>query len=314
MRNPYLRHFAVTVLALSLLGACTSSTDPGAIGVNRRQLLLVSSQTMENAASKNFLEINQKARAVGALVQGPQLDNLRRIAARLIAQVGVFRRDALNWNWQVSLINSKTVNACCMPGGKIVFFTGIIQKLNLTNDEIAAIMGHEIAHALREHSREQASEQMGLGVISGVAGIGASIMGVPSIGVDMGRSAMTYLITLPHSRQQETEADRIGLELMARAGYNPEAAVNVWRKMQAANSGSTPQFLSTHPSHGSRIKDLQALVPVVRPLYENALRNSRRQSALPNRGLPCQPVLLDNRLKETAFLIQTVHGPQRTNC
>jgi len=314
MRNSHPRHLAVTVLALLFLGACSSSTDPGAIGVNRRQLLLVSSQTMENAASKSFLEINQKARAVGALVQGPQLDNLQRIASRLIAQTGVFRKDALNWRWQISLINSKTVNACCMPGGKIVFFTGIIQKLNLTNDEIAAIMGHEIAHALREHSREQASEQMGLGVISGVAGIGASIAGVPSIGVDLGRTAMNYLITLPHSRQHETEADRIGLELMARAGYNPEAAVNVWRKMQTANSGSPPQFLSTHPSHSTRIKDLQALVPVVRPLYENALRNSRRQSGLINQGFPCQTVSLNNSSRKMASPVQTVYSPQRINC
>ena len=308
MRISSLKHLAVTALALSVLGACSSSTDPGAIGINRRQLLLVSSQTMENAASKSFSELNQKARATGALVQGPQLDNLQNIARRLIAQVGIFRKDALNWKWQISLINSKTVNACCMPGGKIVFFTGIIQQLNLTNDEIAAIMGHEIAHALREHSREQASEQVGLGVLSGVAGIGASIAGVPSIGVDLGKSAMNYFITLPHSRRQETEADRMGLELMARAGYNPEAAVNVWRKMQAANKGSTPQFLSTHPSHSTRIKDLQSFIPIVQPLYEDALRKSQKQ---PGRH---QPNSMNNKLSKTSSLFKMTHDPSRTRC
>ena len=308
MRNSSLRHLAVTALALSVLGACSSSTDPGAIGINRRQLLLVSSQSLEDSASKSFSELNQKARAAGALVQGPQLTNLQHIAVRLISETDVFRKDAQNWKWQVSLINSKTVNAFCMPGGKIVFYTGIIQQLNLTNDEIAAIMGHEIAHALREHSREQASTQMGLSILSGAASIGASIAGVPSIGIDAGKSAMNYLIVLPHSRQQETEADRIGLELMARAGYNPEAAVNVWRKMQAANQGSTPQFLSTHPSHSTRIKDLQSFIPIVKPLYEDALRKSPKQPG------QHQPTPMNNKHSKTLSLFKMTHDLSRTIC
>lgn len=265
-----LSHIILALLALCLLGSCASSTNPGAIGVNRKQLLLVSADSLNQAAAKSYTELNQKAQKAGALVQGPELDNLRAIASRLVAQVGVFRQDALRWKWQISLINSDELNAFCMPGGKIVFYTGIIRKLRLTNDEIAAIMGHEMAHALREHSREQASEQVGTGLLAGLAGAGASMLGLPSNTGQLSSQAMTYLVTLPHSRRHETEADQMGLELMARAGYDPEAAVNVWRKMQAASKGSPPQFLSTHPSHSTRIRDLQGLMPVVRPLYQQA--------------------------------------------
>ena len=260
-------HIALSLLALCLLETCASSTNPGAIGVNRKQLLLVSAESLEQSAAAGFAELNKKAQQAGALVQGAEANNLRAIAGRLVGQVGVFRQDALRWNWQVSLINSDELNAFCMPGGKIVFYTGIIRKLQLTNDEIAAVMGHEIAHALREHSREQASEQMGTSLLAGLAGAGASMLGLPSNSGQLGSQAMTYLVTLPHSRRHETEADQMGLELMARAGYNPEAAINVWRKMQAASKSNPPQFMSTHPSHSTRIRDLQSLLPVVQPLY-----------------------------------------------
>ena len=270
--HAFSRAFSVIplLLTLCLLSACASSTNPGAIGVNRRQLMLVSADSLNQAAAKSYTELNQKAQKAGALVQGPEADNLRAIAGRLVAQVGVFRQDALRWQWQVSLINSDELNAFCMPGGKIVFYTGIIRKLQLTNDEIAAVMGHEMAHALREHSREQASEQVGTGLLAGLAGAGASMLGLPSNTGQLSSQAMTYLVTLPHSRRHETEADQMGLELMARAGYNPEAAVNVWRKMQSASQGSPPQFLSTHPSHSTRIRDLQSLMPVVQPLYQQS--------------------------------------------
>ena len=257
---------ALALALLVLLDACTASTRPGAIGVTRKQLLLVPAQQVEQSAAATFATTARKAQASGTLVGGEEYNTLREIAGRLIAQVGVYRPDAQKWNWQVALINSKELNAFCLPGGKIVFYTGIIRTLKLTNAEIAAIMGHEMAHALREHGRERLSEQMGTKLLASAAGL----LGAPSTGVQLGQAAMTYLVTLPNSRQHETEADQMGLELMARAGYNPEAAVNVWRKMQSVEGSGVPQFLSTHPSHATRIQDLQKLMPVVMPLYQQA--------------------------------------------
>ena len=257
---------ALALALLILLDACTASTRPGAIGVTRKQLLLVPAQQLEQSAAATFATAARKAQASGALVEGEEYNALREIAGRLIAQVSVYRPDAQKWNWQVALINSKELNAFCLPGGKIVFYTGIIRTLKLTNAEIAAIMGHEMAHALREHGRERLSEQMGTKLLASAAGL----LGAPSAGVQLGQAAMTYLVTLPNSRQHETEADQMGLELMARAGYNPEAAINVWRKMQNAEGSGVPQFLSTHPSHATRIQDLQKLMPVVMPLYQQA--------------------------------------------
>lgn len=251
---------------LVLLNACTTSTRPGAIGVTRKQLLLVPAQQLEQSAAATFATTARKAQASGALVGGEEYNALREIASRLIAQVGVYRPDAQKWKWQVALINSKELNAFCLPGGKIVFYTGIIRTLKLNDAEIAAIMGHEMAHALREHGRERLSEQMGTKLLASAAGL----LGAPSAGVQLGQAAMTYLVTLPNSRQHETEADQMGLELMARAGYNPEAAINVWRKMLRAEGSGVPQFLSTHPSHATRIQDLQKLMPVVMPLYQQA--------------------------------------------
>ena len=258
---------AVAMLLLVLLNACASTTQSGAVGANRKQLLLVSAESLNQAAAANFASTTQKAQASNALVQGPEADNLRNIAARLINQVGVFRQDARRWHWQVALINSPPINACCMPGGNIIFYTGILRTLQLNNDEIAAVMGHEIAHALREHAREQATTQVGTSLLKSAVNVAASLLGAPSATSTISDTAMTYLVTLPHSRQHESEADRMGLELMARAGYNPAAAPNVWRKMRAAGQGGNLAFMSTHPSHESRIKDLEALLPTVQPLY-----------------------------------------------
>lgn len=260
--------------ALGLIGACQTvqTTSAGAVGVERKQQMLVSSEEIDKGAAQAYAQELAKARDQGTLNRDQrQLERVRAISQRLIPQVRVFRADALQWDWQINVQSSKELNAYCMPGGKIMVYTGLIEKLDLTDDELSAVIGHEIAHALREHSRERISrayaQQLALAGVAAVAGVGGNTL-------DLANQVATVTFQLPHSREQEAEADRIGLELMARAGYNPQAAVSVWKKMATASSGAPPEFLSTHPSGTSRIADLEASLPRVMPLY-TAARGAR---------------------------------------
>ena len=192
---------------------------------------------------------------------------MQQIAKKLTPHTSVFRKDAPAWAWEVHVITSEDINAYCMPGGKIIFYTGILDKLKLTDAEAAAIMGHEIAHALREHGRERMSEEL---IKQGVIGVLVASKKLDPKYAMAGGVLATLAISLPHGRGQETEADEMGLELMARAGYDPNAAVTLWQKMAAQGGSKTPAFLSTHPSNEKRIRDLQALVPKVMPLYQKA--------------------------------------------
>jgi predicted Zn-dependent protease len=180
----------------------------------------------------------------------------------------VFRADAPGWKWEVNVITSNELNAFCMPGGKIVFYSGLIRQLSLTDDEIAVVMGHEIAHALREHSREQVSQAI---AAQSAIGIGAALLGLGETSADLANTAYGALIATRFSRVDESEADRIGLELAARAGYDPRAGVSIWQKMMKANQGGRPpEFLSSHPAETNRIQQIQSLLPTVMPLYEQA--------------------------------------------
>lgn len=257
-------------VAVSMTGCTTSSTTKsGAVGVERKQYMLnvVSDEEVNAQYAQAYTKTLQEAQSQGALVSknDKQMQRLQKIADRLIAQVGEFRPEAKNWNWEVNLIRSDEVNANCGPGGKIIFYTGIIDQLNLTDDEIAAVMGHEIAHALRSHGREAMTKAMGVNAASQVAGM----FGLGSTEIGLGQTGVNYLMTLPNSRTNENEADLIGLELAARAGYNPNAAVSLWQKMNKLG-GSGPEFMSTHPSNDNRIASLQAAIPKVMPLYEAA--------------------------------------------
>jgi len=194
-------------------------------------------------------------------------ERVRRIAQRLIPQTAAFRADAPAWKWEVSVITSKEVNAWCMPGGKIAVYTGLIERLKATDDEIAAVMGHEIAHALREHGRERASQAQAQGILIGVIG---AVAGVPQGTLDLTQLAVDLTFNLPNSREHEMEADRIGVELAARAGYDPRGAISLWEKMGKLGGGQPPEFLSTHPSHATRIDDLKVYSAKVLPLYETA--------------------------------------------
>ncbi|HEU4842656.1 MAG TPA: M48 family metallopeptidase [Burkholderiaceae bacterium] len=267
------RHLQLAAVAAAiLLSGCASTTKPGVVGVQRQQLLLVSADTVERMALVNYTQQNQRAKAAGRLVaNGYELERIKRVAGRLEKQVGVFRDDAVQWNWQVTLIDAPILNASCGPGGKITFYTGLVRQLKLNDDEIAVIMGHEIAHALREHGREQVSKAYAQNALTQVALTAAPGSAAQ---IEAANQVAHYLYELPNSRQNESEADGMGLELAARAGYNPNAAIAVWKKMNAASNGKQPaEFLSTHPSNDTRIADLGALMSKVTPLYEASRKN-----------------------------------------
>jgi predicted Zn-dependent protease len=255
---------------LIVLAGCqsVSTTEPGTVGVERKQNMLVSSEAINQSADQAYRQVLGEAQKKGQLnTDQAQLARVRAIASRLIPQTGAFRADAPKWKWEVNVITSKEVNAWCMPGGKIAFYTGLIQQLQATDDEIAAVMGHEIAHALREHGRERASQQAAQSI--GISVVGA-VLGIGDLGQGLTQAVMDVTFNLPNSRTDETEADRIGVEVGARAGYDPRAAVSLWEKMQKLGGGQPPQWLSTHPSHGTRINDLKEYSAKVQPLYDAA--------------------------------------------
>jgi predicted Zn-dependent protease len=268
-------HRGALVLALAAtlaLPACETvqTTQAGAVGVERKQAMLVSSDQVNSAAVSAYRQTLQSASQKGSLNRDPaQVQRVRAITQRLIPATGAFRKDAPGWKWEVNVISSPDVNAWAMPGGKIAVYTGLIEKLRLTDDELAAIIGHEIAHALREHGRERASQQMAQGLAVGV--IGAAV-GLGGLGQDLAGLVADVTFGLPYSREFEREADRIGVELAARGGYDPRAAITLWQKMAQAGGGGMPQFLSTHPSDQSRIQDLQGYTERVMPLYQQARR------------------------------------------
>ncbi|MDP3841629.1 MAG: M48 family metallopeptidase [Oxalobacteraceae bacterium] len=258
--------------AALLLASCSTvqTTEGGTVGVGRTQRMAVSEAQIEQAARQQYAEVLADARKKGTLNRdAAQLNRIRSISSRLIAQTAVFRPEARNWQWEQNLITAPEVNAWCMPGGKIAVYTGLIEKLRISDDELAAVLGHEIAHALREHARERASQQVGTDLASAGAEIIGSIYGIGGLG-KVASTGLQLGIGLPNSRLHETEADRIGVELAARAGYDPRAAISLWQKMAQVSSGAPPEFLSTHPSRESRISDLTEYAQRVMPLFEQA--------------------------------------------
>lgn len=253
----------------------TNTTSGGTVGVDRKQTMLVSSAEINRQAAKAYQETIAEARAKKTLNRNPaDVARVRGIAARLIPVTSVFRPDAPNWRWESNVITSDELNAWCMPGGKIAVYTGLIYKLNITDDELAAVMGHEIAHALREHGREKAGQATGVGI---AAAIGGAVGAYYGIDADVGQTVLGTVGELafmrPNSRKFEQEADRMGVELAARAGYDPRAAITLWEKMGRVSGGQPPQWLSTHPSNQSRIADLKVYAERVQPLYVAARRN-----------------------------------------
>ena len=258
---------------ISVLLTVPSATLPVAlardgvdVGNNSAFSKLVPADTVERSAAQQYAQMLQQAAAQDALGGNdhPQVRRLRAIASKLIPFSLPWNPRAKDWHWEINLIGSKQINAFCMPGGKIAFYTGILEQLKLTDDEVASVMGHEIAHALREHARARMGK-------TAATGLGANLLGqVLGLG-SLGQTVTNYgaqLLTLQFSRSDESEADLVGMELAARAGYDPRAGVSLWQKMAAASRGAPPQWLSTHPSGSTRISDIERNLPKVTPLYE----------------------------------------------
>ena len=238
------------------------------IGKNSAFTKLVPAEDVERSAAQQYQQMLSQASAKNAL--GPQnsgqVVRLRAIATKIIPFTLEWNPRARDWKWEVNLIGSNQINAFCMPGGKIAFYSGILEQLKLTDDEVAMVMGHEIAHALREHARERMGK-------NAATSIGATVLGQLFGLGQLGQTVTNYgaqLLTLQFSREDETEGDLVGMELAARAGYNPQAGVSLWNTMGAASKGAPPQWLSTHPSGSSRIADIERNLPKVMPLYERA--------------------------------------------
>jgi predicted Zn-dependent protease len=244
------------------------------VGKESKFTKLISAEQMEGAAQKQYAQMLTQAQQQKALAPDshPQVERLRYIAQRLIPATEGWNPRAKQWRWEVNLLGSKDLNAFCMPGGKIAFYFGILSQLQLGDDEVATIMGHEMAHALREHARERmgktAATRLGAGALSALLGLG----NLGDAALNMG----AQMLTLKFSREDESEADIVGMDLAARAGYDPAAGVTLWQKMMAAAKGAPPQFMSTHPAGETRIKDIEGKLGKVQPIYARAGKPERK--------------------------------------
>ena len=265
--------FIINILILFILSSCASTTLKTDSDVTRKQLILLPEFMALNMAKEGYQEALTNAKKGNNLNTDPnELNRVRRISWRLIDEVHYFRDDALKWNWEVNVEKSDQINAYCMPGGKIMVYTGLLDKAAKTDDEIAAVIGPEISHALREHGRERMStalvQQLGILGFAIYVSDSSNNRQLESLAIQGVALGTTLFFALPNSREQEREADLIGLELAAHAGYNPIAAVSLWRKMDELNDAKIPEFLSTHPSNESRIEDLTAHAKKINPIYE----------------------------------------------
>ncbi len=261
----------VALIVCALAAGAAAAREGVDVGQPSAMRKLVPAEGLERQAAQEFSQLKQQAAAKKALAPAdhPQTQRLREIASRLTPHAERFNPRARQWQWEVVLIGSQQINAFCMPGGKIAVFSGLLLGLQLSDDEAAVVMGHEIAHALREHARER------------IAKTELTRLGANLLGEFVGRGKYTglfdmggQLMTLKFSRDDETEADTVGLELAARAGYDPRAGITLWQKMMAANKGAPPQWLSTHPSGSNRIHEIERHLPEVMPLYEKARQTS----------------------------------------
>ncbi len=272
-RRQFMHRCAYCAMGLGLWAPGVWAREGVEVGETSKFANLVSAEEVEKSALQQYRQMLQQAASKNALGPDnhPQVTRLRDIARRIIPNSYGWNARARQWQWEVNLIGSNQINAFCMPGGKIAFYSGILKQLDLTDDEVAMVMGHEVAHALREHARERMGKStatQGLARLGGV--VVAGIFGISPQITDMVAREGANLLTLKFSREDETEADLVGMELAARSGFNPQAGVSLWQKMSAANSNSPPQWLSTHPSGESRIRQIEANLPKVLPLYQHS--------------------------------------------
>jgi predicted Zn-dependent protease len=252
------------VLSLALLAVAVAGCATNVAG--RRQLMLVSEQSAIAQSKQAYVQTMGKLSSEGKLVTDPAVTRrVSDITGRLIAQAIKYRPETEKWEWSVRVIDEpQTINAWCMAGGRMAIYTGLINKIDPTDDELAQVMGHEISHALLNHTAERMSRAMltqGAAIGAGIATDSAAVMG--------GAMALGQLgLMLPNSRGSEAEADRIGMEIAAKAGYDPRAAATLWKKMEQAGGKGPPQFLSTHPSPANRQQTLAALAPSMMGYYQ----------------------------------------------
>lgn len=269
-------------LALALGAGCATvqTTDSGAIGLERKQYFADGTrETMISSAALSYDKILNAALQADALNRDPaQVARTVAIANRLIPHVRHFRPDALDWAWEINVLSSDEPNATCMAGGKIFVFTGLLEHWQPTDDELAAVIGHEIGHALRDHTAEKYSTRtrnnsiaFGLSSVLSIGLAAATGVNMSRTLGEAGQMSAQAFANLPNSRELEHESDHIGLELMARGGYNPLAAASLWQKVaaQAKADGNSDgsDFWSTHPADDKRVAELLANEPRVRHLY-----------------------------------------------
>lgn len=255
------KRYAVFLLITLLLASCATSPT------GRHQLMIVSEDSAIAASKQAYSEMLKPYEKKGKIDNDPVLkDRVYRITGRLIAQAIKIRPETKDWSWSIKIIDDpETVNAWAMAGGKMALYTGLVQKLKATDDELAQVLGHEISHALAKHSAEKMSVYMASMIGVAAVGIAAENKGLALTGAAL---AAALVIQKPNSRTAESEADQIGIELAAKAGYDPRAAITLWQKMAKVGGKGPPQFLSTHPAPENREKKLEALVPKMMPYYE----------------------------------------------
>jgi predicted Zn-dependent protease len=259
--------FAASVPATAQL----AKEDDGGVKVRRPSVMrnLVSAAKLEQAAQQQYDQLRSQATSRNALVPAddPLTKRVQRVAQDLLPHSGKWNPRAKEWKWDITVIKTPAINALCMPGGKIAVFTGILDTLKLTDDELAVVLGHEMAHALREHARARTAKIT-------LTNVGTLAIGLV-IGGNVGELARQGggLLALKFNRDDERDADLIGLELAARAGYDPQAGITLWQKMTQAAKGTPPTWLSTHPSGEDRERRTKAALKQVMPLYEKAKAN-----------------------------------------
>jgi predicted Zn-dependent protease len=274
-RATAVRHAVAALLIATLTVACATSPT------GRSQLLIVPESfaisASEDAYRQQLAPFAKKGRLDN---EQAMAERVRSITSRLVAQAIEMRPETADWQWSIKVLDDpETVNAWAMAGGRMAIYSGLIEQLDPTDDELAQVLGHEIAHALARHTAEQMSTALATQL--GVAALAIALDSREAFA--LGSVAAQVGITLPFSRTAEREADRIGIELAAKAGYDPRAAPTLWRKMQGASGEGPPQFLSTHPSPESRIEDLSALVPEMLPYYRRAREDGVERYPLSSR-------------------------------
>lgn len=254
---------ATLIATVALIAACATNPVTG-----RKQLSLVPESQAISASRQAYVQMLTPLKKEGKLNGDPTLQaRLEQITGRLVAQAARIRPETDKWDWTVNVIDDPTtVNAFCMAGGRMAVYTGLIQQVKPTDAELAEVMGHEIAHALSNH----VAEKMSVALVTNTAVATLGVMQKNQALLQGAALAAAVAIQLPNSRTQEAEADRIGIELAAKAGYDPHAAVTLWQKMAQLGGGGTPVILSTHPAPASRMEHLKALVPKMMPYYEKA--------------------------------------------